>query len=403
MTENPVKTVPPRTADLEIKDAHLIFDGVWNELVNERGLENLRFPREIFWLNGAPGAGKGTQTRFIMEYKGLTAAPVIISDLLTSPDAYRLKEAGMMVGDREVTGLLLRALLLPQNRSGVVVDGFPRTKVQVECLKLFHNKLQELRQTFLHTPNEEHFQKPIFHIIVLYIDEQISVQRQLLRGRRIQEAKMKGETDAEGNPIKEEVRRTDLDPDAARGRYRTFKEVTYPSLATLRELFHYHFINAAVPIENVQARIVEELKYQSTLELDQSTNDIIARIPVASHLIEHARQKLVRRLDDYALHHRELFTEVVDLIARKFVPIVERHAISGLAYINTEESLFDHPIALAMAIDIFSERGYHAVVDVRKKEIPHCFDVKTGVIQTRRVKVYRFRINFEGSNIRRGR
>ena len=55
-----------RTLDLEIKDAQLIFNRVWAKLEREHGLEKLRFPREIFWLNGAPGAGKGTQTRFIM-------------------------------------------------------------------------------------------------------------------------------------------------------------------------------------------------------------------------------------------------------------------------------------------------------------------------------------------------
>ena len=64
--------VPPKQLeiDLEIKDAQLIFDSSWNDLVEAFGEENLDFPREIFWLNGAPGAGKGTQTRFIMDYCG---------------------------------------------------------------------------------------------------------------------------------------------------------------------------------------------------------------------------------------------------------------------------------------------------------------------------------------------
>ena len=48
--------------DIEVKDAQLIFHSVWHELEKEVGVENLKFPAEIFWLNGAPGAGKGTQT-----------------------------------------------------------------------------------------------------------------------------------------------------------------------------------------------------------------------------------------------------------------------------------------------------------------------------------------------------
>ena len=58
--------------DIEVKDAQLIFHSVWHELEKEVGAENLKFPAEIFWLNGAPGAGKGTQTAFIMEFRDLT-------------------------------------------------------------------------------------------------------------------------------------------------------------------------------------------------------------------------------------------------------------------------------------------------------------------------------------------
>src|SRR4051794_26569515 len=34
-------------SDLEIKDAHLIFESVWQDLQTEYGRENLRFPKEI--------------------------------------------------------------------------------------------------------------------------------------------------------------------------------------------------------------------------------------------------------------------------------------------------------------------------------------------------------------------
>ncbi len=389
--------------DLEIKDAQLIFDHAWNALVKTIGEENLRFPREFFWLNGAPGSGKGTQTRFMMDYKGLTAAPVVISDLLQSPEAKRLKDAGLMVGDREVTELMFRELIKPVNRSGVVIDGYPRTKVQVECLKLFYNRLMELRGKYRLGPNENEFPKPIFHIIVLYVDEQVSIHRQLLRGRKIQAAIRKGEGLPEGEPPKEELRKTDLDPEAARNRYRTFKEGTYPALASLREIFHYHFINAQDSIDKVQERIIEELRYQSSLELDQSTADCIGGIPIASSITIHARQELVTRLDDYALRQPELFARVIKTIEEQFVPIVLRHAISGLAYINSEDEIFNDATAIAMAIDIFSERGYHAVVDVRKVEVPCKVNLQTGEIETTRRRVYRFRIQFPGSQIRRGR
>jgi adenylate kinase len=396
----PSEKPPQKALDLEIKDAQLIFNSVWSELVEQCGEENLTFPREIFWLNGAPGAGKGTQTRFIMEYCGLTAAPIVVSDLLDSPEARRLKDAGMMVGDREVTMLLMKELLNPVNATGVVVDGFPRTKVQVESLKLFHQKLASLRSKYLGTPHESRFHKPIFHIVVLYVDEAVSVNRQLQRGRMVQEHNRQVESTGTGHL--KEIRKTDLSVEAARNRYRTFKEITYESLATLREIFHYHFINAQQSIEEVQQSIVTELKYQSTLELDQRTNDLVSRVPVASDIGMHARQQLVERLDMYTVQHRELFEEVIASIEENFIPIIQRHAVAGRAYINSEDPVFDKPMALAIFIDVFSERGYQAAVDIHQVEIPHRVDLQTGLIETRRKRVYRFSIHFQGSVIRRG-
>ena len=389
-----------KALDLEIKDAQLIFNSVWSELVEELGEDSLNFPREIFWLNGAPGAGKGTQTRFIMEYCGLTAKPIVVSDLLDSPEARRLKDAGMMVGDREVTSLLMRRLLDPAAATGVVIDGFPRTKVQVECLKLFYQKLMALRTRYLGTELEARFHKPIFHIVVLYVDEAVSVNRQLQRGRMAQEHNR--QVEATGTGRMKELRKTDLSVEAARNRYRTFKEITYESLASLREIFHYHFINAQQTIEEVQQSIVEELKYQSSLELDQKTNDFVSRIPVASDIVMHARQQLVERLEQYTLYHEETFSSLIDIIEEKFLPIVQRHAVAGRAYINSEDPVFDDPLVLAMFIDVFSERGYQAAVDIRLEEVPDRLDPQTGRIFTRRKRVYRFSIHFQGSVIRRG-
>ena len=396
------KEKPPRQLeiDLEIKDAQLIFNSVWNDLVADFGEDNLEFPREIFWLNGAPGAGKGTQTKFIMEYCGLTAQPVVISDLLKSAEARRLKDAGMMVGDREVTSLLLKELLDPDNRTGVVVDGFPRTKVQVECLKLFHMKLTSLRSKYLGSPYEGRFHKPIFHIVVLYVDEAVSVERQLERGRQVQLHNEKVRSTGSGEMM--ELRMTDLDLDRARNRYRTFKEITYESLTSLRKIFHYHYIDAQRTIEDVQQKIVEELKYQSSLELDQQTNDLVSRIPVSSDIVLHARQQLVERLEYYTLHSMGLFERIVSIIEEKFMPIILRHAVAGRAYVNSEDKVFDDPLALAILIDVFSERGYQAAVNIRQEEVPDRVDLETGKIKTRRKKVFLFSIHFQGSVIRRG-
>src|ERR1041385_8043880 len=67
-----VLPTPTKLTDLEIKDAQLIFESVWQDLEADFGHENLRFPKEIILLGGAPGAGKGTNTAFIARTRGLT-------------------------------------------------------------------------------------------------------------------------------------------------------------------------------------------------------------------------------------------------------------------------------------------------------------------------------------------
>lgn len=389
-----------RLPDLEIKDAQLIFEAAWQQLEAANPRSELRFPKELILLGGAPGAGKGTNTAFIAKARGLTCPPIVMSSLLDTPEARRIKDSGGMVGDREVVGILLKQLLRPEYRDGVILDGFPRTKVQVECLKLLVNRMQQLRREFYHTPLSIHFRQPTIHIMVLFVDEITSVNRQLKRGREILAHNDEVARTGIGETI--EVRPTDYDEALAQRRYRVFKEQTWAALQSLKEIFYYHFINAQGSIAEVEQNIVEELRYQSSLELDPRTHDQLRNLPVASEIILHARQELVRRLDSYQFEHEQLLKKVVGFIEKKIMPVVLRHAISGIALVNTEDTLLDSPLALAMLIDIFSERGFHAVVDIHRIEIPEKCDLATGLISCRVKKVYRIQIHFHGSEIRRG-
>lgn len=397
-TDLPAKPAAP--ADLEIKDAQLIFNHVWKQLEADCGRENLRFPKEMILLGGAPGAGKGTNTDFIRELRGITAQPIVVSALLDSPEAQKLKSQGGMVGDREVVGILFRKLLDPEQQNGAILDGFPRTKVQVECLKMLFDEMMRLRRDFSDTPEAAHFKQPIFHIMVLFVDESESIARQMKRGQEVMAHNAEVRSSGLGEMWEE--RATDFDARLARNRYKVFKEKTYDALVSLKEIFHYHFINAQAPLEIVQQNIVKELEYQSSLELDPRTFDLLRKLPLASEIIRHARQDLVRRLDSYKVEKPELMQAVATFIEDKMMPIIVRHAISGIADINTEDKLFHDPEALAMLIDIFSERGFHAKADLHRIEIPEKFDLQTGKIECRKKKVFRFSIRFKGSEIRRG-
>mgnify|MGYP001253137944 FL=1 len=394
------KKTKPIVEDLEIKDAQMIFNTIWTELEQEQGPENLRFPKEIILLGGAPGAGKGTHTRFVQKARGLTCDSIVVSSLLNSPESRRIKNSGGMVGDREVMGILFRKLLEKDYRDGAILDGFPRTKVQVECLKVLVDKMKELRARYYDTPLRIHFRQPTIHIMVLFVDEKTSVDRQIKRGKQIAEHNEEVKSTGIGEII--ELRATDCDPELATRRYGVFKEQTWDALQSLKQTFFYHFINAQGSIQEVEQNILNEVRYQSLLELDPETFDSLRVLPLASEIILHARQDLVKRLDAYALEHPELFHQVIQFVQEKILPIVFRHAISGLATVNSEDKLLHDDLAMAILIDVFSERGFHAVVDLHRIEIPESLDLKTGQINCREKKVFRISIRFQGSEIRRG-
>lgn len=386
--------------DLEIKDAHVIFDHVWEELEEELGHENLRFPKELILLGGAPGAGKGTQTKFIMNARGLTCAPIVVSSLLVTPEAQEIKSKGGMVGDSQVVRILLKKLLEEEYRDGALLDGFPRTRVQVECLKLLVDRINQLHNEFQDTPLAISFRRPTIHAMLLFIGEQTSISRQLLRGDQIAAHNKEVTETGVGTLINQ--RATDLSENSARRRYRVFKEQTWDALTSLKEIYHYHFINAEGPIEEVEEKILEELRYQSSLELETRTYDRLQPLPTAAEIIIHARQELVKRLNAYELENTDLFIRTVNIINAKFMPIINRHALSGRAVVNSIDPIWHDPLAIAMLIDIFSERGFHAVVDKHIQETPEKVDLQTGVIRRSEKVVYRIQIHFKGSEIRRG-
>ena len=141
--------------------------------------------------------------------------------------------------------------------------------------------------------------------MVLFVDERTSVERQLRRGREVRAHNK--EVRRTGIGELQEERPTDFDEGLAQRRYRVFKEQTWDALQELKEIFHYHFVNAQGPIAEVEQNILRELEYQSTLELDPRTVDRLRSIPVASEIIVHARQEMVKRLDCYEVEHAELF------------------------------------------------------------------------------------------------
>ncbi len=92
-------------------------------------------------LLGPPGAGKGTQARFISETCGIPQ--ISTGDMLRSARAEgtplgRMAESimarGDLVSDEIVVGLVMERLAQPDCEAGFLFDGFPRTIPQAEAV-----------------------------------------------------------------------------------------------------------------------------------------------------------------------------------------------------------------------------------------------------------------------------
>jgi adenylate kinase len=258
----------------------------------------------------------------------------------------------------------------------------------------------QLRALYWGTAVGKRFRRPIFRITVLFVGEQTSLDRQLRRGREIAEHNERVRQTGVGELV--ELRPTDVDEALARNRYRTFKELTFEALTSLRRHFHYHFVNADAPLGEVEKSINAEFQYQSSLELGQATHDIIHRIPVASDVILHARQELVRRLDAYEHAAAPLFQKVAAFIDAQVVPVIVRHALAGRCLVKTEDALFEETTAVDMVLDTLAERGYHAVYEEQRLPVPRTVDGHTGAITCQDRIVHCFEIRFHPPEIRRG-
>ena len=106
-----------------------------------------------------------------------------------------------------------------------------------------------------------------------------------------------------------EERGTDKSADKCRLRYRVFRQ-HYPALTRLQALMPFSVIDATGSLEECEAQIAHELRYQSSLDLDERTYAAVARIPLAREVVQHSRQHLVQRLDEYQLSHTETFHKV---------------------------------------------------------------------------------------------
>ncbi|HBI28476.1 MAG TPA: adenylate kinase [Deltaproteobacteria bacterium] len=177
-------------------------------------------------LLGPPGAGKGTQANNLIRDYGVVQLSTgdmlraaVKSGTKIGRKAKAVMEAGELVSDEIVAGIVRERIQQTDCAKGFMLDGFPRTQVQAELLD---QMLAELGVG-------------IDRVIEFQVDNETVVQR--ISGRRIHQSsgrtyhvefnppKQEGRDDVTGEPL---VQREDDNADTVRNRLNAYHEQTAP-------------------------------------------------------------------------------------------------------------------------------------------------------------------------------
>ena len=171
---------------------------------------------------GPPGAGKGTQSKRLVEYLGvphLSTGDMLREFVAAQTDvgqnANGYMVAGNLVPDEIMVQLVEDRLERPDSEAGALFDGYPRTLGQAQAL----DEYLEQRGT------------PLDAVLELKIDEDILIKR--LEGRR----------------------RTDDEPQILRRRLHSYRDQTEPLLDYYGQKGLLHTIDAVGTPDEVTARL----------------------------------------------------------------------------------------------------------------------------------------------------
>lgn len=210
-------------------------------------------------LLGAPGAGKGTQAKFITEKFNIPQ--ISTGDMLRAAvkagtelglKAKSVMDSGGLVSDDLIIGLIKDRLSEPDCAGGCLFDGFPRTIPQAEALKKAGLAID--------------------HVIEIKVDDEEIVKR--ISGRRVHEGsgrvyhtlynppKVDGVDDVTGEPL---VQRKDDVEATVRHRLSVYHSQTKPLVDFYTKLHAQDgtpkcsHIEGVGTVEQITAKVLEAL------------------------------------------------------------------------------------------------------------------------------------------------
>ena len=186
-------------------------------------------------LLGAPGAGKGTQARILVEGRGmiqLSTGDMLRAARTSGTEMGKrvaaIMDAGQLVTDQIVIGLIAEQIDA-HPEGGFIFDGFPRTLAQADALEdLLTAKGQRLDA-----------------VIELSVDDEALVQRIVKRA---------AEAQAAGLPV-----RSDDNPEVFAGRLREYYKKTAPLTGYYHAKRKLTVIDGMQPVDQVTAAVAAVL------------------------------------------------------------------------------------------------------------------------------------------------
>jgi adenylate kinase len=206
-------------------------------------------------LLGPPGAGKGTQSKYLEDHfhlKQLSTGDMLRSAVAAGTPVGKIAksymEGGKLVPDEVVVGVISEAIeALPKDLAGFILDGFPRNVQQAEELDSLLGKIA----------------KTIDAVIVVDVKDDVIVKR--ISGRFTCASCGEVYNDFFRLPEKEGVcdrcgstsfkRRSDDNEETVRERLVVYHRDTKPLIDYYEAKSKLHAIDGELPIEEVKQRI----------------------------------------------------------------------------------------------------------------------------------------------------
>src|SRR5215475_15087057 len=208
--------------------------------------------RKIVILLGNPGAGKGTQSRAIMRQLGIPQ--ISTGDMLRDAvarqtsfgkEAKERMDAGELVSDEIVNGIVAERILREDCAKGFILDGYPRTVPQAETFSRELKPGDQLYVIEIRAESANLMNRLVGRLMCSGCGDIYNIYSRVPKADNV--------CDRCGGEL---VHRSDDREDLIQERFKTYDGETYPLIRFYQTKGVYHQVNGMRPIAEVTKDIL---------------------------------------------------------------------------------------------------------------------------------------------------